>query len=214
MKTILSTKKLNYSQRERLLAADLAVVDVDFIGTKSIPFTSEAIIENAIFTSKRGVKAVFDKGINVQNAYCVGERTSTLLKSNIGKVSYTANNAAALADWIIANCSDTFFQYFCAKDRLDTLPNQLTASGVNWTEIPVYETILTPKAYNQQFDGVLFFSPSGVESYFSINQAPEHSFCIGNTTAASLKKYTSNFTVASITSVENVLVKTIKHFKK
>ncbi len=214
MKTVLSTKKLTKSQKEHLLNAGLAVVDVDFIKTEVIDFECENTIENAIFTSKNGVKAVFDKSINIENVYCVGKRTEQLINDFDAKVQIFAENAEKLSNAIIENVSDKKFHYFCAKDRLNTLPNKLTEANISWKEIPVYKTQYTPKKYNQQFHGVLFYSPSGVESFFSVNTMPEHSFCIGETTAKAVKKYTKNYTVATTTTVENVLVKAIKYFKQ
>ena len=214
MKTILSTKKLTLSQKEHLLNAKLAVVDLDFIAIEKIAFEKpNETISNAIFTSQNGVNAVLEKAIKIENVYCVGKRTEKLLTKKRVNVKYTGANATELGQYIIERASDRVFHYFCAKDRLDILPNILTLNAVKWYEIPVYKTLFIPKEYTQQFNGVLFFSPSGVESYFSINNEPEYSFCIGNTTAETLKKYTTKYTVASLPSVENVLIKAIKHFK-
>ena len=213
MTTILSTKKLTAAQQQHLLNAGLAFVDYDFIATKEIPFQlPEKTIENAIFTSQNGVKAVFSKEITIKNSFCVGKRTEKLILKEKTKIIHCENNAEALSEWIITNNSKVTYYYFCAKDRLATLPDKLTKNNINWHEIPVYKTVLTPKKYAQQFNSVLFFSPSGVESYFSVNTAPQHSFCIGNTTATALQNYTKNYTVASQPSVENVIIKAIKHY--
>lgn len=213
MTTILSTKKLSTSQRERLLNAKLSVVHVDFIATETLPFqTPQQPIENAIFTSQSGVNAVFNKGIEIKSSFCVGKHTEKLLIENKASVNYTGANAEELGNYLVTNKTDNTYYYFCAQERLDTLPNILTQNNINWHEIPVYKTIKTPKKYDQQFDGVLFFSPSGVESFFNTNPIPVHSFCIGNTTAKALHKYTQNYTVASKPSVVNVLIKAIKHF--
>ncbi len=215
MKTILSTKKLSLAQKEHLLNAQLAIVDVDFIATAPISFSvTEKVVTNAIFSSLNGLKAVLDKGVAIKNYFCVGKRTESLLNKLNIKVQHCAPNAKALSEYIITNHKDKSYHYFCAKDRLEILPNALTKNKIIWREIPVYKTIYTPKKYEQEFDGVLFFSPSGVESYFSKNNISGHSFCIGNTTAKALKKYTEQYTVAAQPSIENVLVKVIKHFKK
>lgn len=213
MKTVLSTKKLTPSQKEHLLSAGLAVVDVNFIETIPIAFTCDTIVENGIFTSQNGVKAVFKKALTIKNAYCVGKHTANLVKDLGLSIKIQAANAAVLSNRIAEDACDKKFHYFCAVDRLNTLPNKLTSANINWTEVPVYKTNFTPKKYNQKFNGVLFYSPSGVESFFGVNTEPEHSFCIGSTTAKALKKYTNNYTVATTTTVENVLIKAIKHFK-
>ncbi len=214
MKTILSTKKLSPSQKEHLLNAGLAVVDYDFIACQGIPFSiDKKYIENAIFTSQNGIKYTLQQNLKIKNSFCVGQRTKKMLEQHQIPVVECGKNAQELSVQICNNHADKHFDYFCAKARLDTLPDALSKNQISMTEIPVYETLFTSKEYPQQFNGVLFYSPSGVESYFSKNQAPAHSFCIGNTTANSLKKYSNNYTIASTPSVENVLVKVIKHFK-
>jgi len=213
MKTILSTKKLSFSQREHLLNAGLSVVDYNFIKTEEIAFELPNMVENAVFSSQNGVNAVLSKNIKIENAYCVGRRTEKLVLGEGITIQYVGENAKELGEFIIKKASDKIFHYFCAKDRLDILPNALLGENIQLIEIPVYKTTYTSKEYKQIFDGVLFFSPSGVESFFRVNKEPEHSFCIGNTTAKTLKKYTKHYTVASQTTVENVLIKAIKHFK-
>ena len=213
MKTILSTKKLSLAQKERLLNAQLAVVDFNFIDSETIPFqTPQQTIENAIFTSQNGVNAVLTKNIKIENCFCVGKRTEKLLKDKNQNVIFSGANAEELGAQIINKNKTRTYHYFCAQKRLDTLPNTLNEHQIKWHEIPVYKTLHTPKKYEQKFNGVLFFSPSGIESYFSINETPIHSFCIGNTTAKALHKYTQNYTIATKPSVENVLIKAIKHF--
>ena len=215
MTAILSTKRLNTSQMQHLLNANLSVVHVDFITTESLKFEPiKSIIKNAIFTSQKGVQVVLDNDITIENCFCVGFRTEMLLQKNNQNVVSCKPNAKELGEDIVENYSDLKFHYFCAEKRLDTLPNKLDKNGVDWKEISVYKTVFTPKKYDQNFDGALFFSPSGVESYFSVNALPKHSFCIGITTATSLKKYTKKYTVASQPSIENVIVKAVKHFKK
>ena len=214
MKTILSTKKLSLPQRERLLNGGLAVVDVDFISTEIIAFQKpKQPIVNAIFTSQNGVNSVFKEHIEIENCYCVGSRTEKLLQQKKQNVLFCGSNAEELGKHIIQENSNRSYHYFCAQERLETLPNMLNEHQIKWSEIPVYKTLKTPKKYEQEFNGVLFFSPSGVESYLGVNSTPIHSFCIGNTTAKTLHKYTQNYTVANKPSIENVLVKVIKHFK-
>jgi len=212
--TILSTKKLTQSQKGHILNAGLAIVDIDFIETEELAFEFSSKVENAIFTSQNGVRAVLSKNIEIENAYCVGKRVGRLIEEKGIRIQFVGRDAEELGQFIVEKESKKKYTYFCAKDRLDTLPSLLTVNNIKWNEIPVYKTRHIPKKYEQQFNGVLFFSPSGVESYFNVNSAPEHSFCIGNTTAKTLKKYTNNYTVASQTTVENVLIKAIKHFKK
>jgi uroporphyrinogen-III synthase len=59
------------------------------------------------------------------------------------------------------------------------------------------------------YDGIAFFSPSAVESFFSINTVPEATrlFAIGETTAASISAYCSNPVVISDSPEKEALVR-------
>ncbi len=213
MKTILSTKKLSEAQQQLVLNAGLGLVHMDFIDTCLLDFEYLDEVSNAIFTSKNGVNAVLKQGIKVNNAFCVGFRTKELLEQKGITVSLVEKNGATLGKSIAKQHKKTAFVYFCAKDRLDILPNLLKEEEITFKEVPVYKTVSTPKKVNSIFDGVLFFSPSGVHSYFEQNELKNHAFCIGNTTALALKKHTTNYSIAKTTSVENVLVTAINYFK-
>lgn len=213
MPTVLSTKILSTAQQQLVLNAGLGWVHADFIATKGISFKSDKTVKNAVFTSKNGVNAVISKGIQVENAFCVGIRTKALLEENGIPVTLAEKNGEALGNAIVEHYSNTIFTYFCAVDRLDILPNILKEAKVSFEEIAVYKTLLTSKRIASHFDGVLFFSPSGVESFFKENELIGKAFCIGNTTANAIKKYTTNYTVANTPSIENVLVTAINYYR-
>ncbi len=214
MPTVLSTKILTEAQQQRLLNSGLGLVHADFIKTEVLDFESDEKIENAIFTSKNGVNAVLDRGIKIESAFCVGMRTKALLEENRVKVIKAGKNGEALGEIIVNEFQQLEFTYFCAEDRLDILPNILKKSVIDVEEIPVYKTVLSPKKIDSGFDGVLFFSPSGVESFFLENELKGEAFCIGNTTANAVKKYTTNYTIVSKTTVEDVLVTAINYFTR
>jgi uroporphyrinogen-III synthase len=104
------------------------------------------------------------------------------------------------------------------------LPQALKAAKVNFNEIQVYETTLAPqkisspdpsKGKEKKFDGILFFSPSAIESYLKENKIKnEICFCIGETTAETLEKTTRNIIVADQPSVENVIEDVINYYNK
>ena len=70
----------------------------------------------------------------------------------------------------------------------------LFAAGILVTEIVVYETIPVHHKLNQSFAGVLFYSPSAVESFFVNNRLDPRTlvFAIGDTTATTIRKFCSN----------------------
>ena len=59
----------------------------------------------------------------------------------------------------------------------------------------------------------MFFSPSGVGSYFSENKFKGVAVCIGETTEAEAKKYTENTVVSGTTTIESVVNKAIEMIK-
>ena len=90
----------------------------------------------------------------------------------------------------------------------------MKSAQVNFNEIQVYETTLTPHKIKTKVDAILFFSPSGVESYLAENKIKnEICFCIGETTAEALEKTTRNIIVAEQPSVENVIDDVIAEYK-
>ena len=86
---------------------------------------------------------------------------------------------------------------------------------IGFKEITVYKTELNIQEFQQEFDGILFFSPSAVKSFTSKNTIGDSTaFCIGETTAAEAKKHTKNMQIATKPSIENVIVQVVKTLKK
>ncbi len=224
---ILSTKKLKPNQRDLLLGGGCSVVDYDAISIDFLDFKIPPTVDRAIFTSKNGVKSFFNQleklpsankvegpGVRIIEVYCVGQKTKSLLEENGLKVTKFAQNSAELGHFIVENHRKGRFHYFCGSERRDELPNLLETAKIDFFEIKTYKTELKPRKFHQKWDGILFFSPSGVESYVTKNSiGTSTAFCIGRTTAAEVRKYTSNISIANSTSVESVIAKTVKTLK-
>jgi len=217
MKSLLSTKKLTLNQKELLLNSGLTFVEYNAITIKFSPFNAPKRIENAIFTSKNAVKAVFSnkkKISEIKNCFCVGEKTKALLEENSQNVVKTTQYGSELADYLTKNHENDAFLFFCGNKRLDTIPEALKEAKITFSEIETYKTELNPVKFHRQFDGVLFFSPSAVQSFVSENKLNNSiAFCIGNTTAAEAKKHTNNVVISNSTSVESVIAKAVKTLK-
>lgn len=56
--------------------------------------------------------------------------------------------------------------FFCGNKRLQTIPEKLANNGIAVEEVIVYETIETAANIKKQYDGILFYSPSAVQSFF------------------------------------------------
>ena len=63
------------------------------------------------------------------------------------------------------------------------------------------------KKFKNPYDGIIFFSPSAVLSFFENNKWPKdsHGFCIGKSTAETLKKYTTNYSEAKHPNEDQLL---------
>ena len=215
MPGILSTKKLTRSQKELLLNAGCSVVEQELISIVPLPFETKELPENIIFTSKNAVKVVLNKNIDFRDKkiFCVGSKTAEFLREKNLHVQESADYGLNLAEKIALDHLNKSFLFFCGRTRRDELLNYLRQKGVSLTEIEVYDTQLIQKKLDRIFDGVMFFSPSAVKSFCSMNDLRDSiAFCIGGTTASEVRKYTNKIKVAKKPSVENVIVQVVKHF--
>ncbi len=122
--------------------------------------------------------------------------------------------AADLAEIITLIYANESYTFFSGNLRKETLPKALKEAKIKFNEIQVYETSLTPKKVKEAVEAILFFSPSGVESYLKENTIKkELCFCIGETTADALPKTVTNIIIASQPSIENVIEGAIAEFK-
>ena len=215
---ILSTKTLLNNQREALVNADFNVIEADFIKTKSNPFQLDEINENLIFTSQNAVQSFLldqkSEALKSKNVFCVGLKTKIMLSENgYNVVAYTgyAEDLSEIITLIYASESYTFFS---GNLRRETLPTALKEAKIKFNEIQVYETALTPQKIKVPVEAIMFFSPSGIESYVKENKIKnETCFCIGTTTASALEGITKNIVVADQPTIEDVIEDVIAEYK-
>lgn len=214
---ILSTKKLLPNQKQFLLNANFAVIEADFIEIKNKEFQINKNSSNLLFTSQNGVKSFLENkkatDFKDNKIFCVGLKTKALLEKNGFKVLASNEYASELAEIIVNDFSEENFTFFSGNLRRETLPEAFKKANISFKEIEVYETILVPKKINSEVNAVLFFSPSGVESYLKENKIGDKKcFCIGTTTAKALKEITENIIIAKQQTVENVIIQAINYY--
>lgn len=215
---IVSTKILSPLQKQELMKYGVEVIEADFIKTKNKPFELKDINESLIFTSQNAVRSVLSdpksEELKSKNVYCVGIKTKMLLSDNgFNVVAYTgyASDLAEIITLIYGNESYTFFS---GNLRRDTLPEALKDAGIKFNEIQVYETTLQPQKIKANPEAILFFSPSGVNSYLKHNTINKQiCFCIGDTTAEALSKITKNIIIADQPTIEDVIEDVIHEYK-
>lgn len=222
MKSLLSTKILTSTQKEPLIKAGTSLFEYDAIKIAFIDFNVPANLENAIFTSQNAVRAFLEKFPEEKrpeiNCFCVGEKTKYLLEKNDLKVIKTAKNASKLANFISKYHKNDTFSFFCGSRRRDEIQTTLKKAKIEFFEVKTYKTILNLVNFNQKWDGILFFSPSGVQSFVQGNNSFTDNdmisaICIGKTTASEAKKHTKNVVVAENTTVESAIDKAVEIFE-
>ena len=189
------------------------MVEYNAITIEFVPFEIPKNIRNAIFTSQNAVLSTQNSEFRIQNCFCVGEKTKALLEQNGLKVNKMTEYASELSEYLVNNHRNGSFHFFCGNIRSDEIPSKLKKNNIPFEEIKVYKTTLQPKKFEKQFDAIMFFSPSGVKSFYEKNDSSEvHSIavCIGTTTASEARKYSDNVVVSNSTSVESVIAKTVK----
>jgi uroporphyrinogen-III synthase len=216
---IVITKKLLPTQKQYLLNAYFSVVEADFIGIKHNSFKIKKDNDFLIFTSQNAVESVLKSGkredLIFKKCFCVGEKTKALLEQNGFEIIQYSEYAAELASIICNQYQKDSFTFFCGNLRRNILPDAMQLVQIPFEEIEVYKTVLTPTTITSKPNGILFFSPSGVESYLKKNTiTDETSFAIGTTTAEALESVTTNIIIANQPTVENLIIQCIKHYSK
>jgi uroporphyrinogen-III synthase len=228
--SILSTRPLS-STTINQVAEKITIDIVSFIETKNdipdlvINKINELAHQKAtiIFTSMNAAEAVIHelKKNKVQpdwNIFCLGGTTKKIIADYFGedKIISVGKNANELAEEIIQQKINSVI-FFCGNIRRNELPDRLKQHDVAVDEIVVYQTIETPHLIKKNYDGILFFSPSAVNSFFPINQLPKQTilFAIGNTTAFTIKEYCSNPVVIGDHPDKEALLQTaIEYFEQ
>ncbi len=215
---ILSTKKLLPKQKQLLLDANISVLEENFIAIKNSNFELSNVNDNLIFTSQNAVESVLDNPkcseLGGKPVFCVGMKTKEFLEENGSEVAVYTDYGSDLAEIISLIYSNESFTFFSGNLRKDVLPKTLKENQITFNEIEVYETTITSHKIKSKLDGILFFSPSAVQSYLKMNTIKnEVCFCIGETTAEALEnRKIKKIVIAEFPSIENVITEVIAYY--
>ena len=215
---LLSTKLLKVNFKDRLVQKGFSLVEFPFIKIKPLNTEIKTLEDNIIITSQNAASLVLNNPhllpkLEGKNYFCVGEKTKMLLTGNGLKVIKMSQNASILSNFITKNHKNASFSFLCGIQRRPEIETELAKNKIPLSVHKIYDTLYNSTVIESQFDGILFFSPSAVESYFKKNTwtSETHGFCIGSTTAASLSNFTENFSVTK-TPNENQLLLSIHHY--
>jgi len=157
---------------------------------------------NVIFTSAHAVKFV-SKWLTQKpdwTIYCIRNETGNAVRKSFGPEvkCLFESNALSLSKRMISDGIQKAL-FFCGDQRLDILPDNLRKHQIDLSELIVYDTKLIPVKLKVAPDIILFFSPTAVRSFFSMNKISSGTIVItmGTTTAAALKEYTEHPVVIS-----------------
>jgi len=157
---------------------------------------------NVIFTSAHAVKSVLALLTRRPDwtIYCIRYETKLAIGKGFGtdQVMKTADNAKSLSELILLDKIQEAV-FFCGDQRMDILPDNLKKNNIALEEVIVYDTRLTPVRLPFEPDAILFFSPSAVRSFFSMNTISPSAtlFAMGRTTAAAIKQNTNRPVIIS-----------------
>lgn len=173
-----------------------------------------------LFTSTQAVEAVkscLNNTLPDWQIACISGATKNAVASFFGteKIRASAHDALDLLQ-AMEQIAPQRIVFFCGNKRLNTLPDELMNRGFQFEECVVYQTKLNALKIEKQYDAILFFSPSGVESYWTENTIPEKAtlFSIGKTTAKTLSGKVKNDVIIAPQPDKHILVQTLIEYYK
>lgn len=227
---VLSTKGLEPSLVEKAKGGGIEIVEQEFISIK--PIRNEETFRQIIGfaeAGKRTIALTSANAVEVLDSYmhigdnfyvidwkifCLSGKTKQAVLSAKyleKRIAGEAANASALAKEIIRHGVNEII-FFCGDKRRDELPKALKEAGVIVHEVVLYETVETPQMLIENLDGILFFSPSAVQSFFSTNQLEKDVVCfaIGETTADSVADFTDNRIIVSPSPSQEMMLSSVE----
>jgi uroporphyrinogen-III synthase len=185
-------------------------IDIEYVDIKTL------IPEVAVFTSVHAVISVKrwlpSPSPNLR-IYCIGGATYRAVVEAFGaqRVVEKAGSAGELAKLIRDREPGPREKiiFFCGDRRREELPS------IGVSEKMVYRTVLTPQKVERTYDGIAFFSPTAVESFFSINVIATAIplFAVGPTTAAAIRAVCPNPVITGVEPDKAALIRImINHF--
>lgn len=211
-KSFTEDQRLLFHEKVKVESSDFIKISLNRIHPRF--FKNE--IKNVVITSKNAVESLITNysaiELQFKNIYCVGRRTKRLVENKIGKVKHAENSAGKLAEYLVDFMEGSEVTYFCSDIRLDDLPTVLEKNNIKVTEIEAYQTKYDGVKVDDSVEGVMFYSPSTVESFIQKNRGDVIAFCIGETTAKEAKKHFKDVRIAKVPTVESVIELVNEHY--
>jgi uroporphyrinogen-III synthase len=222
---LVSTRTLTSDRLIDLQAKGWKFTHHDFISKViHIPedLTAQSIYKHVVLTSITGVKSFLQIAtqlhLNIADyvIYCISRGTKEYAAASGLIIKANASNASALADEILKDTAVKAVTHVSSNLRREELSDKLIKEGVMVHDVTAYRTEFTPIVIETFYDALVFFSPSAVDSFLTMNplqQVP--CFCIGKTTAdyARQKGYQTTL-IAEAPSEDFLLQSIINYYSK
>ncbi len=177
-------------------------------------------LQPLVFTSVKGVEAVVNYiqkyGITMKIKSCYGIRGNTIdkaVQNGFTRIA-DAENAADLAHVIISKKEKSVLHCTANFSRPE-LYSLLHKSGINITVCEVYHKEIYPVKVSR-LDGVIFFSPSQIDSFLKANELTPMTpaFCIGTTTASHLFALHHKNIITALQTNQGAMFQTVYDYYK
>ena len=223
---ILSTKQLDSVLIESARAEKIEVSWVAVIRTVAVDVATKSLqsldFDALVFTSSSGVKFAFENKELWQltaskPVYAISGKTRDgLIKRDI-MCAGVADDAERLADVIIEAGDIKGVLHLCGNLYLDSIGRKLGNGKISYQTLVVYRTELLYPHTDVEYDALMFFSPSGVDSFFTKNEPKANAIycCVGHTTAEHLRSQHSklDIIVAERPEPQSMIDRIIEHKK-
>jgi uroporphyrinogen-III synthase len=229
---ILSTKQLEPLLIEKAKEFDIEISQQDFITIEKI-WSEQKFNEIQGYLKKQYIAFTSANAVTILDEYlqanhvdnvkwkifCLAGKTkravmdAVVLKNDILE---EGRNAGELAQKIIIQGIREIV-FFCGDKRREDLPALLKHAGIKMDEVFLYTTKETPVKIDEEMDAILFFSPSAVNSFFTLNQPNKNTVCfaIGQTTADTISELTDHKVIISETPDQEKMLEMVSdYFRK
>lgn len=227
--SILSTRAIDQALIEKAAVRRIQIDCHPFISivpnlTEEVKQQLEQLVQSAAhvaLTSVNSVTILSDylggRPVNWK-VFCISGPTCEAAKNRLSGIEIldVAETGEQLAARIKTRNEIKELVFLGSNIRTPALANGLTGSHISLAEIFLYKTEEVQVKVSKDYNGILFFSPSAVRSFFSENTIADKTtpFTIGTTTATALSTYTNKAVISEQPSQDSMINKLIEYYNK
>lgn len=218
----LPTEVVQQAAMENISIATQAFINIEPVDSVEVQQEIEtALLQSAyvVFTSQHAVEIIGSQLDGHQpdwQIYCLANKTAAMVEKYFGKESIvgTAAYAEELAEKIIEDGEAEELVFFTGNKHLPTLMDKLDDEGLYVQEIIVYENTPSSVTVSGRYHGILFFSPSAVESFFAANKISRATvlFATGQTTANAIQQVSNNPVIMAQQTGKEEMIQTVLEY--